>query len=389
MILAQLEQGLGVLPANLLVVLDSADGVLDLLSLAVPPVAAVLNSLIGVVDTEEDTVGTELIDNILERVGGEVATGGQPDVGLEVYGVVTQRVSHSSSSICGEKKKNPDKTKGLLTVVDVLLAEPLETLLLGNGTLDVLNPVVDAPKVVGDVLAQVAHNDLGLWETIKDTIGDKTQEVQADTVGKGQGRSDQVLALRVQLFVDNIGRRRGVDVKRDIQVLENLPEGVVLGLVIVQVRLAIGTRMLEIAEQRTVEAQLLDTAGELLAGLHGIVHRQAGEGTQLVGLGLDLFGDPVVDLGGAALGGVLVGDALDTGDGQGDDGVADAVLVGLLDANVVDVVDGGHVALTIGLFNVERCLVLRLGLLANHLVGLFKCNLSQHVCGFQGMVVEG
>lgn len=83
MVLAQLEQGLGILPANLLVVLDATDGVLDLL--AIVPVAAVLNGLVRVVDTEENTVGTELIDNILEGVGGEVATGGQPDVGLEVY----------------------------------------------------------------------------------------------------------------------------------------------------------------------------------------------------------------------------------------------------------------------------------------------------------------
>lgn len=76
MILAQLEQGLGILPANLLVILDSTNGILDLLRLAVPPVAAVLNGLVWVVDAEENTVGTKLIDNVLEGVGGEVTTGG-------------------------------------------------------------------------------------------------------------------------------------------------------------------------------------------------------------------------------------------------------------------------------------------------------------------------
>lgn len=86
MILAQLEQGLGILPANLFVILDSTNCILDLLGLAVPPVAAVLNGLVGIVNTEENTVGTKLIDNVLESVGGEVSTGGQPDIGLEVCG---------------------------------------------------------------------------------------------------------------------------------------------------------------------------------------------------------------------------------------------------------------------------------------------------------------
>lgn len=87
MILAQLEQGLGILPANLFVILDATNGILDLLGLAVPPVAAILNGLIGVVDTEENTVGTKLIDNIFEGVRGEMSTGGKPNVGLEVYDV--------------------------------------------------------------------------------------------------------------------------------------------------------------------------------------------------------------------------------------------------------------------------------------------------------------
>lgn len=93
MILAQLEQGLGILPANLLVVLNATNGILDLLGLTVPPVAAVLNGLVGVVHTEENTVGTKLIDNVLEGVGGKVAAGSQPDVGLEVYIVVVTKES--------------------------------------------------------------------------------------------------------------------------------------------------------------------------------------------------------------------------------------------------------------------------------------------------------
>lgn len=120
--LSQLEQRLRVVPADLLVVLHATNSSLDLLSLAVPPGRAVLDRLVRVVDAEQDAVGSDLVDDILERVAGEVARGGDPDVLLEV-------------------------------VVDGLLAVPVVALLLGDGPLDVLEPVVDAPEVERDVLA--------------------------------------------------------------------------------------------------------------------------------------------------------------------------------------------------------------------------------------------
>lgn len=120
--LSQLQQRLRVVPADLLVVLHATNSSLDLLSLAVPPSRAILNRLVRVIDTEQDAVGPDLVDDVLERVAGEVARGGDPDVLLEV-------------------------------VVDGLLAVPVVALLLGDGPLDVLEPVVDAPEVERDVLA--------------------------------------------------------------------------------------------------------------------------------------------------------------------------------------------------------------------------------------------
>lgn len=223
-------------------------------------------------------------------MAGEVARGGDPDVLLEV-------------------------------VVDGLLAVPSIALLLGDGPLDVLEPVVDAPEVEGDVLAQVAHDDLRLGVAVEDAVDDEAHQVQADGVGEGQRRADEGLALRVELVEDDVRGRGRVNVKRHVELRQDLPEGVVLRLIVEEVLLAVLARVLEVTQQGAVEAELLDAAGELLARLDGVVHRQAREGAQLVGLGLDLLGDPVVHLCGAALCLGLIPDALDTGDGQGHDAV--------------------------------------------------------------------
>lgn len=375
--LAQLQQRLRVVPANLLVVLHATNSSLDLLGLAVPPGRAVLDGLVGVVDAEEDAVGADLVDDVLERVAGEVARGGDPDVLLKV-------------------------------VVDGLLAVPVVTLLLSDGPLDVLEPVVDAPEVKGDVLAQVAHDDLGLGMAVEDAVDDEAHQVQADGVGEGQGRADEGLALGVELVEDDVGGGGGVDVQRDVELLQDVPEGVVLRLVVEEVLLAVGARVLEVAEEGAVEPELLDAAGELPAGLDGVVHGQAREGAELVGLGLDLLSNPVVDLCGAALGLGLVRDALDTGDGEGHDSVvklsglshitvsqkikssllsrlvlknlrvANTVVISELDTLVVDVADLPHVTSAVILRNVQGRFPLRLGLHAGHLIGFLECDLSQH-----------
>lgn len=286
----QLQQGLRVVPTNLLIVLHATNSRLDLLSLTVPPSGAVLDRLVRVVDAEQHAVGSDLVDDVLERVAGEVARGGDPDVLLEV-------------------------------VVDGLLAVPVVALLLGDGPLDVLEPVVDAPEVERDVLSQVAHDDLGLGVAVEHAVDDEAHQVQADGVGEGQGRADEGLALRIELVEDDVRGRGRVDIQRDVELGQDLPEGVVLRLVVEEVLLAVPARVLEVAEQGAVEPELLDAAGEFLAGLDGVVHGQAREGAQLVGLGLDLLGDPVVDLCGAALGLGLVRDALDTGNSEGHDTV--------------------------------------------------------------------
>lgn len=167
----------------------------------------------------------------------------------------------------------------------------------------------------------MADDDLCLGVAVENTVDDKPHQVQADGVREGQGRADEGLALRVQLVEDDVGGGGRVDVQRDVELLEDVPEGVVLRLVVEEVLLAVLARVLEVAEQGAVEPELLDAAGQLLAGLHRVVHGQAREGAELVGLGLDLAGHPVVDLCGAALGLGLVRDALDAGDGEGHDAV--------------------------------------------------------------------
>lgn len=288
--LSQLQQRPRVVPADLLIVLHATNSSLDLLGLAIPPSRAVLDRLVRVIDAEQDAVGPDLVDDILERVAREVARGGDPDVLLEV-------------------------------VVDGFLAIPVVALLLGDGPLDVLKPVVDAPEVKRDVLAQMAHDDLRLGVAVENTVDDEAHQVQADCVGEGQGRADEGLALRVELVEDDVRGGGRVYVQRDVELLEDVPEGVVLRLVVEEVLLAVLSRVLEVAEQGAVEPELLDAAGELLAGLDGVVHGQAREGAKLVGLGLDLPGHPVVDLCGAAFSLGLVGDALDTGDGEGHNAV--------------------------------------------------------------------
>lgn len=167
----------------------------------------------------------------------------------------------------------------------------------------------------------MAHNDLCLGVTVKHAVDDKPHQVQTDGVGERKRRADEGLALRIQLVEDDVRGGGRVDVQRDVEFLEDVPEGVVLRLIVEEVILAVLARVLEVAEQGAVEPELLDAAGELLAGLHRVVHGQAREGAELVGLGLDLAGHPVVDLCGAALGLGLVRDALDTGDGEGHDAV--------------------------------------------------------------------
>ena len=79
---------------------------------------------------------------------------------------------------------NPDVLRKVLS--NGLLARLFET----QGFLDVLKPVVNSPEVEGNVLAQVADDDLELGEAVEEAVGHHTEEVQTDALGEAEGRAD-------------------------------------------------------------------------------------------------------------------------------------------------------------------------------------------------------
>ncbi len=214
---------------------------------------------------------------------------------------------------------------------------------LGQGPLDVLEPVIGAPKVLRQALAQVTDNQLGLGVAVEDAVGDETHDVDRDVDRKADGRTDEVLALGVDLVVIVAGRSRGVQVDGHIQLDALLPEHIVLGLVVEEVRLAARAGMLEVVQQRAVEAVLLDRALELLRRLGRVVHGEAGKGADAIAVVLDLVGNPVVDVACVLLGLGGIRDALDARHGQGVDGVTDAMLVGQLEPLAGRLLDLAHV----------------------------------------------
>ncbi len=128
----------------------------------VEPLARVLVRLVGVVDGEEDAVRTDLMDAVLQSGAGEVTRGGDPDVLLEV-------------------------------LVDRLLAG----LVKPERLLDVLQPMVDAPEIERDVLAQMSDDDLDTGKAIEDAVGHETEEVQADIICKGKWGSNEIFTLLI------------------------------------------------------------------------------------------------------------------------------------------------------------------------------------------------
>lgn len=71
----------------------------------------------------------------------------------------------------------------LEVVIDGLLRHDT-ALLVGDGALDIFEPVVDTPEVKRNMLALVADDDLGGGEAVKDSVRDQTQSVQGDTIGE-------------------------------------------------------------------------------------------------------------------------------------------------------------------------------------------------------------
>jgi len=276
-----------------------------------------------------------------------VTTGGDPDVVIEV-------------------------------VVEGALANDIASL-GGEWLLNILEPVVGTPEVEGDMLAKMADNDLQLREAVEDTVGDDTEKVKRYGIGEGERGTNEVLALCV-LLCELLTLWSGwVDVDGYIQLLDDLPEGIVHWLVIVEVSLTVSAGMLHVIQERAVEAKLCDTAAELFAGLYRVVHGETGKGAEAVTVVLDLIGDVVVAEGGMLLGASLVSDSLDTRNGEGDNSITDAAGVGDIKSLGGDGLDLAHVSLKIPRRNVKGSLRLRLICQSRNLVGLLNSNFSEHL----------
>lgn len=62
-------------------------------------------------------------------------------------------------------------------VIKVLLYEDVSGL-FDKWSLYVVQPMIDAPEIEGDVFSQVADGDFELRKAIEDAVGDHTEEMQ-------------------------------------------------------------------------------------------------------------------------------------------------------------------------------------------------------------------
>ncbi len=158
------------------------------------PVARVFELLVGVVDREEDAVNANLVLHVLERQRREVARGGNPDVLVEV---VTNRLFHRN----GASRLVDCRSAREKRIAEASVSRLHEKKLLSCGgslqQLTIFKPVVDAPQVKWDVLAQVSHDDLELRVAVKDAIDNHAEEVGRDVVSEGENRTDQSGAVLV------------------------------------------------------------------------------------------------------------------------------------------------------------------------------------------------
>lgn len=156
-VLLQLEKLLSVILANLRPVALTHFSTIE-------PATSIVKCFERTVDTEEYAVNAHFRQTEIQRVRLEVAGRGDVDVLVEVLS-------------------------------DCLLAVKTEWLLA------ILKPMVDAPHVKRNVLAQVAENDLQLGVTVEHSIGHHTEYVKTDTLGKGQWRANEPLQLVSQRIV--------------------------------------------------------------------------------------------------------------------------------------------------------------------------------------------
>lgn len=230
LVLFQLEQLLRILPPNLSPVGNAQLRVVE-------PSAGRLELLERIVHREQDPVRADLVHAEVQRGRREVPARGDPDVLVEVL---------------------PDR---------LLAAQP-------QRLLDVLEPVVDAPQVEGDVLAQVAQDDLQRRVAVEDAVGHHAQDVQADALGERERRADEPLPVLPELLEDGARRVPGVQVEGDVELRAGPPEDVPLGLVVEDHVVPVRAGALRVVHQGALEAVLRHAAAELGGGLLGVVHRE-------------------------------------------------------------------------------------------------------------------
>lgn len=349
MVSAQLEELFRILTAHIIVSFLATQSFLDFLRIPVPPSTAILNRLVGVVDREEDSLGAYVAGQIFEGRGAEVATRGEVDVVLEV-------------------------------VVDIFLAKDISCL-LRKRAFDILKPVVDAPEIVGDVLAEMTDDDLELREAVKDTVGHDAEKMQRYCVRKAKRWADEVLAILVECLVTVSNRRSWVDVDRNVKLLSDCPESVVSGIVVEKVRLTILTGVLNVVDQSAVEAQFGDSTAKFFAGLLWVMHRKGGKRAKFVAMFLDAAVHVIVEVTSFLLSESLVSDSLDARNGQGNDRVSDAVLVGDIYTFAGEGLDLAEVAVEIIGGNVKGSLLATNVSFLRKLKGFFEGDFSEHDAG--------
>jgi hypothetical protein len=229
---ADLEQLPRIPPTNLLLsLLRKIDRII--------PRASILERLERIIDTEKNSGSSNLLNAVLQCGSRKVATGSNPDILRKVLS-------------------------------DGLLAR----LLQAEWFLDILEPVVDPPEVEGNVLAQVADDDLELGEAVEEAVGHHSEEVQTDALGEAEGRADQPFPVCPKLVMDAAGGISGVEIEGDVEFLDCGPEDIPVCVVVEDHVFALRAGSLSIVDERTEEAKLGDAASEFFCCLFGIVHGQ-------------------------------------------------------------------------------------------------------------------
>lgn len=153
-------------------------------------------------------------------------------------------------------------------IPDRLLAAQAERLL------DVLKPVVYAPHIKGDVLAEVAEDDLQLWVAVEDAVCHHSEDVQTDALGEGERGSYEPMAVLPEFLVDHTSWIPWVQVQRDVELGASLPEDVPLRLVVKDVSLTIRAATLGVVDQSSLETVLGHAAAEFVCCFLRIMHRE-------------------------------------------------------------------------------------------------------------------